>query len=105
MQRRPGKSDDSTVLGKAELEAQEKEVKQYEQIFKELKNKELKGSQISTADQLVKKFNSLKEEHHKFYKYIHELSEEVTPSFISTTHPSLKSMIQLMTKLKRSTTG
>jgi uncharacterized protein (DUF305 family) len=44
MQRRPGKSDDSTVLGKAELEAQEKEVKQYEQIFKELKNKELKGS-------------------------------------------------------------
>ena len=44
MQRRPGKSDDSIVLGKAELEAQEKEVKQYEQIFKELKNKELKGS-------------------------------------------------------------
>jgi hypothetical protein len=37
-------------MGKVELEAQEKEVQQYEQIFKQLLSKELKGSQITTAD-------------------------------------------------------
>ena len=98
MQRRPGKVEDTNVMGKAELEAQEKEVQQYEEIFKQLINKELKGGQITTADQLVKKFKALKLEHHNYYKYIHELSEEVTPSFMSTTHPSLKSMMNLMNK-------
>jgi hypothetical protein len=80
MQRRPGKADENAVMGKAELEQQEKQVQQYEDIFKNLKNQELKGSQISTADQLVKKFNQLKLEHHKYYKYIHELQDEVRHS-------------------------
>ena len=87
------------MLTKVELEKQERDVKQYDQIFKDLKNNELRGENIHTADQLVKKFKKLKEEHHKYYKYIHELSEE--HDSIQEQMRSINHWIQRMKRAKK----